>query len=325
MQSLLSFKALKTNEQESLRNDTAFDAVQDDQESLGPWMKYEEENEREIICPHCGDTSFPNHFTLKAHLKTCKPPTVEASKTCPKCHKKFSSTKYLIYRHIKNCPGDDRSTIDEVSGFEIPSFKCDKCSKEYRTFCHFIHHVSVCGKSSTGDKRDSVLWKAKNICNKCGKLFNSLEEKREANHFCNPEKHFKCPKCDYQSYYIRRVKDHYEIKHGCERRFCCHTCGKTFAYKTALNTHLKIHAERKHVCSECGKKFVHKTTLDLHLTTHFRKEMPCDKCGKIFPNSTYLNRHIHSHTQQMEFFISFNVPTVLELLGRRSILRNMYE
>lgn len=52
-----------------------------------------------------------------------------------------------------------------------------------------------------------------------------------------------------------------------ERPHGCVHCGKTFAHKHCLNTHLLLHStDRPYQCNECKKSF----TLKHHLLTHSR-------------------------------------------------------
>ncbi|XP_015040589.1 zinc finger protein 567 isoform X19 [Drosophila miranda] len=82
---------------------------------------------------------------------------------------------------------------------------------------------------------------------------------------------------------------------NCERPHICSHCGKSFAHKHCLNTHLLLHStDRPYQCQECKKSF----TLKHHLLTHSRvhsRERPfvCQECGRAFP----LKRHLVTHSK----------------------------
>lgn len=79
----------------------------------------------------------------------------------------------------------------------------------------------------------------------------------------------------------------------------CHLCGKTYATKSSLTTHLQsVHSDvKKFMCSECDKTFARKCYLDVHMATHTgEKKYTCDECGKSFAQRSTLNTHKNLHT-----------------------------
>ncbi|VVD05887.1 unnamed protein product, partial [Leptidea sinapis] len=86
-----------------------------------------------------------------------------------------------------------------------------------------------------------------------------------------------------------------ERPYSCDEPHVCGHCGKAFARKHCLNTHLLLHsADRPYRCHECKMAF----TLKHHLVTHSRvhsRDRPfiCGECGRGFP----LKRHLVTHTK----------------------------
>ena len=86
-------------------------------------------------------------------------------------------------------------------------------------------------------------------------------------------KPFPCPYpgCDKGFVTKEQLKNH-ETTHTKSRKFKCDQCGKAFAVKSALTTHITaVHEEKKiHKCDLCGKAFADSSNLSKHKQTHFR-------------------------------------------------------
>nr|XP_056704454.1 zinc finger protein 436-like [Euleptes europaea] len=86
----------------------------------------------------------------------------------------------------------------------------------------------------------------------------------------------------------------------------CHLCGKSFSWKSSLNSHLKIHTrENLYECLECGKSFIQSSHLTSHQKIHTgEKPYKCLECGKSFIKSTNLICHQRIHTGEKPFTCS---------------------
>lgn len=86
-------------------------------------------------------------------------------------------------------------------------------------------------------------------------------------------KPFPCPYpgCDKGFVTKEQLKNH-ETTHTKARKYKCDQCGKAFAVKSALTTHITaVHKEKKtHKCDTCGKAFADSSNLSKHKQTHFR-------------------------------------------------------
>ncbi|KAK3720322.1 zinc-finger protein [Vermiconidia calcicola] len=86
-------------------------------------------------------------------------------------------------------------------------------------------------------------------------------------------KPFPCPYpgCDKGFVTKEQLKNH-ETTHTKSRKFKCDQCGKAFAVKSALTTHITaVHDEKKtHRCDVCGKAFADSSNLSKHKQTHYK-------------------------------------------------------
>ena len=86
-------------------------------------------------------------------------------------------------------------------------------------------------------------------------------------------KPFPCPYpgCD-KGFVTKEQLNNHETTHTKSRKYKCDQCGKAFAVKSALTTHITaVHEEKKiHRCDICGKAFADSSNLSKHKQTHYR-------------------------------------------------------
>ena len=139
-------------------------------------------------------------------------------------------------------------------------------------------------------------------CKFCSKVFvreYALRKHMEKHPTHVDSKLYQCTYCaiSFQSKYV--LEEHLRIHTG-ERPYKCTTCGKAFAQRSTLCTHIKyVHTKEKpHVCEICGKAFPVRGGLTSHqkcMHSTDEKSFVCDVCGKIYRRKKLLDLHKKWH------------------------------
>lgn len=89
-----------------------------------------------------------------------------------------------------------------------------------------------------------------------------------------------------------------------EPGYVCNICGKCFHRKDVQANHMFLHSgQRPFSCAHCGKAFAFKSNLSTHLATHptdaghQQVEFPCPECGKKFRHRSSLTLHRYCSIQ----------------------------
>lgn len=163
----------------------------------------------------------------------------------------------------------------------------------------------------------------------CSQLNQTLVKKVDS----IKQKTFSCPHCERK--FKRRVtlNAHIAIIHTKIRPYTCVVCKKSFAIKSDLTNHLKIHTDLNK-CTFCKRSFSVPSKLQRHLRTH-TKDKPffcdfkgcdksfsdkcnldghrsvhldvfnfkCEECGKVFRRKSRLKQHEKTHSSPSELFV----------------------
>ena len=117
-------------------------------------------------------------------------------------------------------------------------------------------------------KAKHALFGAKNfLCSHCGKQFSrkSLKNECEAKHVGDARLKCSYDGCSMQFTKVQSVKKHISAVHKKLKPHICEQCGRSFAERQHLKTHLRVHTgETPFECDKCQKKFKFHATRNSH-------------------------------------------------------------
>ncbi|KAB0339015.1 hypothetical protein FD754_024196, partial [Muntiacus muntjak] len=118
----------------------------------------------------------------------------------------------------------------------------------------------------------------------------------------NPQKNYKCKKCENVFTNALNLCNHREIHTGWNT-FKCTECGKVFNQSSKLSQHQRIHVGQKsYKCKECGEGFSQHSSLIYHQRVHTReKSFKCKDCGKAFKQCSCLHKHQVIHAGEKPY------------------------
>ncbi|CAL1542656.1 unnamed protein product [Lymnaea stagnalis] len=99
----------------------------------------------------------------------------------------------------------------------------------------------------------------------------------------------KCPKCDFQGYYMQQYRTHIAT-HGDDLQKC-----KCCSYLSLDSEDLLEHFKEYHprcICQECDYMAEHAYIIKRHMMRHDTKSCTCTACGKVYKDMYILKMHI---------------------------------
>ena len=273
-----------------------------------------------IMCIKC-EMIFPSKKLLNKHQKTCK-----QYQTCKTCGEKFDGA-YKLKKHVKkNHPVEytqSQCQTCELCGKVLADFhklklhllrvhdvgelppekrklNCSMCKKEFKSAVEMDEHF----KTQCHDNDERECQNIEFNCKFCPTKWISHLSLELHIMEVHTKRMFSCDRCSYLSYKKEQIQRHIDHVHKKIRNHICHHCGKGFAFKTYLQTHLfKDHnegppVERNYKCDQCDKSYELPGSLKKHKTTNHDKSVShqCPLCPKTFLHKGYLYAHVkHVH------------------------------
>ncbi|XP_018565872.1 zinc finger protein 675-like [Anoplophora glabripennis] len=131
---------------------------------------------------------------------------------------------------------------------------------------------------------------------------NTLKRPASTYHKEKLKKLHPCPHC-LRTFSRRGTLNSHVANHTNVRPYRCEDCSKSFAVKSELTTHRKVHGD-KHKCVYCAKKFSVPSKLLRHIRIHTNdKPFVCNvaNCGKRFSDKRNLEGHKLLHTSEKNY------------------------
>ena len=306
-------------------------------------------NERNHVCTFC-EKAFPSKSALKihenvAHLKEKNFKYVDCGLAFLW---KISLTKHLKSIHITetkkkellNCSFCDktffntvnlkRHVVDTHEQLGNLNFKCETCSKGFKSKGEFRAHVKIHLTDSYScqmcDKKLTSLFVLKSHeasfimffqnsslfqCSVCHKELKTIYTLKTHIRSHTAEKQ-KCNLCESELKGDAGLQEHLKRFHSKNpKKYQCEKCFKFFSQTKLLKAHVEnVHAEYNNIeCTVCHKMYKTEQALKFHKRIHeSRIDFHCGLCPKQYGAKSDLRRHertVHANDKIEEKFKPF--------------------
>ncbi len=271
-----------------------------------------------LSCTVCGEASFPNRDTLRAHILVAHMDESGPALTMPSGYlaphfaglTKLSDEKSFDVGSLTGCFSDCVICPLCSEGFGT-KFDCelhyDKVHAGKRTSnpllaIHGLFKCTLCRtfvkcRDAFGDHM-TTKHKLRTYCPLCDEFFSSVLTLNEHNLTAHPNQRsddevkspygFTCRTCGMKTDSLGEFGKHRFLHSRKTSRFMCHLCNRSFREAGLLTNHMRLHHERIHLMY---RKLANERQVDHPLVTSFE----CLDCSKVFVTETEVKLHVRCH------------------------------
>lgn len=176
---------------------------------------------------------------------------------------------------------------------EPSEWLCDDCGKVCKTKDAYTYHLAKVHNPELYKKRKEK-YMGDFECEHCGRKFTNLIMYKRHLNLHDPNNPNVCDVCG-KLYADKNTLASHMISHQ-EKTLKCEVCGKLIDTVKNLENHMRFHTgERPYICSYCNEGFITSSNLRAHERMHSNITYTCNECNKVYKSERTFKKHVRTH------------------------------